>query len=755
MDCAECALKLEKGVSQLPGVAACSVSFATSQLSLTFDPQVLNTAKVEERVRAIGYRVDKPPELRQGEQPADSTGVASWVRRHSHETLLALAGLCTAAGFGAQLLNPTGRTATACFLAAILLGGYHVARRAAASLRFNRQMDINVLMTLAVIGAALIGQWAEAATVVLLFSIGELLEATTMDRARRSIRSLMALAPSHAVVLRPCLDCAGHLGQPLADGGLYEGGPCPWCEPHELAMPVEEVAVGETVLVRPGERIAVDGVVLSGHSAVNQAPITGESMPVDKDAGDELFAGSVNGGGVLTVQVTRLAADNTINRLIRMIQEAQEQRAPVQRWVDRFARVYTPAVVAAAAILAVVPPLLLGQPFLNTPTDVGWLYRSLTLLVIACPCALVLSTPVAIVSAITAAARHGVLVKGGAYLEALAGVRVIAFDKTGTLTVGQPALTAVQCRTHRAELAACSECNEVLALAAAVERRSEHPLALAVVRGAEDRRLLPAYAAAEAVQALAGRGVRGVVNGQGIGVSSHRYVHDLALCGSEDFCRQVQAVEAAGQTTMLVHDDQEVRGYLAVADQVRPDSAAAIAGLRQAGIQHIVMLTGDNAKAADAIAHRLGLDDVRAELLPQDKVAAVRDLAERHGAVAMVGDGVNDAPAMAAATVGIAMGGAGVDQALETADVVLMGDHLPLLPFVVRLSRSTRAIIVQNIAFSLLVKAVFMALALAGVATLWMAVFADVGASLIVVFNSMRLLRARPRQSTLSLAHLR
>jgi Cd2+/Zn2+-exporting ATPase len=741
MDCADCALKLEKGVHTLNGVTACTVSFATARMNLVYDPALVEMSQVARRVRAMGYSVAA------GSQPGGA-GHDSWLvrlRSHPRDAMTYLAGLLLLLAAGASLARLPQALVNGLLAASIALGGVFIFRKAWSSVRYNRELDINVLMTLAVVGALLIGEWAEAAVVVFLFSLGEALEGYTMDRARNAIRSLMSLAPAEATVLRPCLDCAGHLGRPLPGGGAYEGGPCPWCEPHEMAVPVEELAIGEVVLARPGERIPMDGVVLAGHSAVNQAPITGESLPVDKAPGDEIFAGSINGSGALELHVTRLAADNTLSRLIHMVEQAQAQKAPAQRWIDRFARVYTPAVVAIAAAVAVLPPLLFGQPLLDTASQTGWLYRSLTLLVIACPCALVISTPVSIVSAISAAARHGVLVKGGVHLETLARVRVVAFDKTGTLTVGRPVLTGAQCTAHAAETGeTCAACDDVLALAAAVERRSEHPLATAVVQAAEARSLNGRYAAAEDVEALAGQGVRGQVNGQHIGVSSHRHIHELDLGHGDAFCAQVQQVEAAGQTTMLLHDDEVIRGYLAVADQMRPGSAAAVAGLKAAGIERVVMLTGDNARTAQAIAAQAGIDEVRANLLPGDKVSAVEALLAEHGAVAMVGDGVNDAPALARATVGIAMGGAGSDQALETADIALMGDDLRLLPFLVRLSRQTRRVILQNVGFSLAIKALFLALALAGMATLWMAVFADVGASLLVILNGMRLLRARP-----------
>jgi Cd2+/Zn2+-exporting ATPase len=400
----------------------------------------------------------------------------------------------------------------------------------------------------------------------------------------------------------------------------------------------------------------------------------------------------------------------------------------------------------AALAVATIPPLLFGQPLVSQGGETGWLYRALALLVIACPCALVISTPVTIASALATAANHGVLIKGGAYLEALAGVRAMAFDKTGTLTMGQPALTAVQCTNHvpSDNGDACPTCDEVLALAAALERRSEHPLAQAVVQGAERRRLH--YPVAEAVQAVAGRGIRGRVNGLELEISSHRHAHELELCHAPEFCRVVVDREASGQTTMILHDSLGPRGYLAVADQVRQESAAMAAALHQLGIERLVMLTGDNEATAQTIGALVGVDQVQANLLPQEKLGAIRELQHRYGSVAMVGDGVNDTPAMAAADVSIAMGAAGTDQALETADIALMGDDLSKLPFAVQLSHSARSIVFQNIAFALLIKTLFMVLAIAGVATLWMAVFADVGASLIVILNGMRLLRARPDQ---------
>jgi Cd2+/Zn2+-exporting ATPase len=470
---------------------------------------------------------------------------------------------------------------------------------------------------------------------------------------------------------------------------------------------------------------------------------------VDKSPGYEVYAGTVNGQGALTLRVTRLAADTTIARIIKMVEEAQAQKAPAQRFVDRFARVYTPAVIVVAAGVAVLPPL---AGWLSGVGSFGalfadWVYRALVLLVIACPCALVISTPVSIVSAIASAARSGVLIKGGAHLEALGSLKVVAFDKTGTLTSGQPRVVDVRCADHQEGLAwsACPSCRQMLADAAAIERRSEHPLALAVVQAAEEGGLTSALPAAEAVEAVTGRGVRGRVNGHSLTVGTHTYIHEShPELVSGPLCDAVHAAQAAGQTVMVIRDDCcGVRGYIAVADTLRPGVPEVMGALERAGIERRVMLTGDNLATARAIASAAGVDDVQAELLPDRKVAAIEALLERYESVAMVGDGVNDAPALARATVGIAMGAAGTDTALETADVALMADDLSKLPFAVRLSRKARAIIRQNVALSLGIKAIFLILALSGAATLWMAVFADMGASLIVTFNGMRLLRER------------
>jgi Zn2+/Cd2+-exporting ATPase len=748
MDCADCATKLEQGVGRLDGVLFCSVNFAAAKMRVEYDAERLGPEAVHTRVKKMGYdvRAAGVPPAGGGASPATaagtrSSGLLGRVRSRPRDFLTLLSGLLLllalaieAAGVGPEWLT------SAVLALSMVAGGYYVFRKGITNVWLTRQLDINFLMTIAALGAAAIGEWAEAALVVFLFSLGETLEGYTMDRARNSIRSLMQLAPPEATLLAVCLDCEEHVGRALPDGTPYTSGACPWCA-HETRVPVGDLAVGDRILVKPGERIAMDGQILAGASAVNQAPITGESVPVEKQPGSDVFAGSINGAGALEVEVSRLAADNTISRIIHMVEEAQAQKAPAQRWIDKFARYYTPAVVAFAMLVAVVPPLFFGQPFLDPGDGThGWLYRALALLITACPCALVISIPVSIVSGISRAAQLGVLIKGGAYLEAAGNLRVIAFDKTGTLTRGEPAVTSVISLNGAGE-------DGVLQVAAAVESRSEHPLARAIVRRAEARSL--AYQPAEDFRALLGRGAEGRVHGQTARVGNLALFADAGIALPATATGGVAELEQAGNTVMLVQGamasgrDPEVLGLVAVADTIRPEARAATAALKAAGIRHTVMLTGDNERTARAIAEQAGVDDVRANLLPDGKVQSIEQLMDEYGRVAMVGDGVNDAPALARSTVGIAMGGAGTDQALETADIVLMGDDLLKLPFAIRLSRRTLSVLRQNIAFSLLVKAVVMVLVLTGAATLWMAVFADVGTSLIVIANGMRLLRVK------------
>ncbi len=744
MDCANCALALERGIAQLEGVDHVQVNFTTATLEARGSFELED---VVGRVEALGYRVAETPVENgpvQAHRP-DLGGVPGFVRyllanRQTRVALIAALFLLLSAPLSFVALPIAHWSRLALQGGVVVLAGYPIARKGVRSLLVARQITIDLLMSIATLGALLIGETGEAATVILLFAIGEALEGYTAERARHSLRELLALKPDQANVLRPCMDCEEHLGQ-----GGYAGGACPFCGAHPVWVPVEQVGVGERVLVRPGERIPVDGQVAEGTSLVDQAPVTGESVLVTKAPGDEIYAGTLNGDGALEVTVTRPAGDSTISRIVRLVEQAQMQRAPVERFVDRFATWYTPGVVALAAALALLPPLLLGAPFFDLPDGTrGWLYRALALLIVACPCALVISTPVTVVSALISLARRGVLVKGGAFLDALARVRVFAFDKTGTLTRGQPVVTGSHTLDCPPDQARCLACDDMLAMAAAVESRSDHPLAQAILAEVQTRRIAHSYPSAEGVQAIAGQGVQGTLNGSTIIVGRHTMFHDGPYQRCDEIHDHVQSAEANGETVMLVSKDDVVVGYVSVADVPRPSSREALRALKAIDPElRTVMLTGDNLTVAYKVADSVGLvDEVRAGLLPEDKLGAVESLREGYGPVAMVGDGVNDAPALAAATVGIAMGGAGSAQAMETADVVLMQDDLTHLPEVVRASRRTQGIIRQNIAFSLAIKAAFLLLTLPGWATLWMAVFADMGASLLVTLNGMRMLRA-------------
>ena len=580
-------------------------------------------------------------------------------------------------------------------VAAAVIGSVFPAQRAWQSIR-RFSLDINVLMVIAVLGAMAIGEYEEAAMVVTLFAAAQWLEAQSLDRARQAIGRLLDLAPS-AVLVR---DDAG-----------------------ERLISIESVSPGALMIVRPGEKFALDGIVRHGHSDVNQAPITGESLPVEKAEGDEVFAGTINGHGALTVAVTRRRRDTTLARIVNLVESAQAKRAPLQTFIDRFAAWYTPSIIVLAALVAAVPLVAANQPF-----DV-WMYRALVLLVVSCPCALVISTPVSIVSALAGAARQGVLVKGGIHLERLATVRVVAFDKTGTVTTGHLTLDAVQ------PLAGCSE-NELLGAAASVESQSEHPIAAAIL--AEARRRRVALQTPGEVQALPGLGVEGRVGEDDIVCGTPRLFASRNLLTSEA-AAVAQALASRGMSPVIVSRSGRPIGVLGVTDRPKSGAAQVMSELRAEGVSRVAMLTGDHDAAAQATGAQIGVDDVRSAQMPQDKVTAVEELRHAHGAIAMVGDGVNDAPALAAADVGIVMGAMGSDAALETADIALMTDELPKVPYTIRLSRATLANIRVNVAISLGLKAAFVIMAVAGVATLWMAVLADTGASALVVANAVRL----------------
>lgn len=568
------------------------------------------------------------------------------------------------------------------------------------------QFDMKTLMTIAVIGAAFIGEWGEGATVVILFAISEALETYSMDKARQSIRSLMDIAPKEALIRR------GN---------------------QEMMVEVDDIQLGDIMIVKPGQKIAMDGIVVKGVSSVNQAAITGESVPVAKAAEDEVFAGTLNEEGLLEVKVTKHVDDTTIAKIIHLVEEAQAERAPSQAFVDKFAKYYTPLIMLIALGVAVVPPLFFGADW-DT-----WIYQGLAALVVGCPCALVISTPVAIVTAIGNAAKNGVLIKGGIHLEEMGAIKAIAFDKTGTLTKGIPMVTDYLPQSH-------ANSNELLSIAAALEKGSQHPLASAIMKKAEDENAAYQDISIEEFSSITGKGIKGIFQNQMYYVGSPNLFEELLSNGiPSELKATIARLQKQGKTVMAAGTSKEVLGLIAVADVLRENSKNVIGNLHSMGIQKNIMLTGDNEGTANAIGEQVGVSDIKAELLPQDKLRYIKDLRKKYDRVAMVGDGVNDAPALAASTVGIAMGGAGTDTALETADIALMADDLGKLPFTVKLSRKALSIIKQNITFSLGIKLVALLLVIPGWLTLWIAIFADMGATLIVTLNGLRLLRIKDK----------
>jgi Zn2+/Cd2+-exporting ATPase len=683
MDCASCAATVEKRVGQLPGMHRAVVNFAAGRLDAEHDPS-LSLEKIEKAVRDAGYGVERAQEIEKTPFWRTQRAITVFV-----SALLFLLGLALGLAGAPEVAS------VAAFLTAIVVGGVPIFRAAIAGLR-ARHMDMNVLMSAATIGAVGIGEWAEAASVVVLFAAGNALQVYAIDRTRGAVRALARLAPDEVLVRR---------------GG------------SESLVGADQVAVGERVVVRPGERLALDGEVIEGRTTVDESPVTGESTPVEKGSGDAVYSGSLNGGGGVLLRVLREASDSTLQRIARLVEEAQATKAPAEQFVDRFSRFYTPIVVAVAVVLAVVPPLLGGE--FGT-----WFYRALALLIIACPCALVISTPVTVVSGIGAASRRGILVKGGAALEAAGRLKALAFDKTGTLTEGRPVVSRVVPLYGRDEA-------EVLSLAAALERRSEHPLAHAILSAADGANLPPVAS----FRSAAGRGAEGDVGGKGYLIGSTRLFSErrIPLDGATE---ALGAVEAAGETPVILGSEGVPLAVIGIADAVRPDARTTLDSLREAGVGELVMLTGDAEAPAKRIAEELGVS-YRAQLLPEQKVEAVRELVSKHGDAGMVGDGVNDAPALAASSVGFAMGVAGTDVALETADVALMQDDLPKLAEGVRLSRSAEAIIKQNMAVSILIKGLFVLLAPFGLVALWLAVLADMGTSIAVTLNGLRLFRAK------------
>lgn len=691
LDCADCAAKLERRILQVSGVESVQVVFATSKLTVDYRG---DTAEILTAIEQMGYSGQLDDGCLHRPEEVSFWKNNKYVIPTAVSLLLLLLGLVT------ERMTVSGLVPAAFFLTGIILGGYWPAKNGISVLFNAHELDMNILMTIAVAGAAVIGQLEEAAAVVFLFSLGNALQGYTLDKTRNSIRALMDITPPEALVNR---------------NGIL------------MTVPVEHIVVKDVITVRPGERIPMDGKVVNGFSSVNQAPITGESIPVEKRIGDEVYAGTINERGSLDIEATRLAQDNTIARIIAMVEEAQGQRAPSQQFVDRFAKYYTPIVIVGAVLVAAVPTLLFGQPFHK------WFYEAMATLLVACPCALVISTPVSIVSAIGSAAKSGVLIKGGIYLEEAGALSVIAFDKTGTLTIGKPAVTDIIALNGYSE-------QEIVAISAAIESRSEHPLGEAIIKYAIDQKVnTPIITNFEAVL---GKGARGEVDGKPYQIGNVRFFTELGinLQKAED---KITALQNQGKTVMVLGSENEILGLLVVADVIRSNTRAAIDSLKRAGIKKTVMLTGDNQGTAQAIAAQVGIDEFKANLLPEDKVNTMQELLVQYQKVAMVGDGVNDAPAMAVSTVGIAMGVAGTDAALETADIALMADDLTKLSYAINLSRKTLSIIKQNITLALIIKGLILLLVFPGWLTLWLAVAGDMGSSLLVTLNGMRLLRAK------------
>ncbi|RLQ05722.1 heavy metal translocating P-type ATPase [Geobacillus sp. FSL K6-0789] len=689
--CANCAAKFENNVKSLPGVQDAKVNFGASKIT------VWGTTTIEELEKAGAFE-----NLKVREDKEKSVKREPFWKQKENIKVYISAVLLVISWFLGKQYGEEHIFATIGYAAAILIGGYSLFIKGFKNLvRLN--FDMNTLMTVAILGAAAIGEWGEGATVVILFAISEALERYSMDKARQSIESLMDIAPKEALIRR------GN---------------------EEMMVPVDDIQVGDIMIVKPGQKLAMDGIVIKGTSTLNQAAITGESVPVTKTVGDEVFAGTLNEEGLLEVKVTKRVEDTTLSKIIHLVEEAQAERAPSQAFVDRFAKYYTPAIIIFALLLAVIPPLFMGADWSE------WIYRGLAVLVVGCPCALVISTPVSIVTAIGNAAKNGVLIKGGIYLEEAGSLKVIAFDKTGTLTKGIPSVTDVV--TYNGNE------NELMTITAAIEKGSQHPLASAIIRKAEEDGLNFNDVSVEEFQSITGKGVKAKVNNAMYYVGSPGLFEELLPNGIQsEIKEQITTLQIQGKTVMALGTEKEILALIAVADEIRESSKEVIRKLHQVGIEKTVMLTGDNQRTAEAIGKQVGVSDIKADLLPEDKLNFIKELRDKYRSVAMVGDGVNDAPALAASTVGVAMGGAGTDTALETADIVLMSDDLSKLPYTIKLSRKALAIIKQNITFSLGIKALALLLIVPGWLTLWLAVFADMGATLIVTLNSMRLLKVK------------
>ncbi|MTD30616.1 heavy metal translocating P-type ATPase [Planomicrobium sp. YIM 101495] len=697
--CANCAGKFERNVQQLPGVEEAKVNFGASKLSVS------GKTTIEELERAGAFEnlkvLPEKPILKDDDSTVPVVKPSFFKKYRS----LTIASTFLLLALSATVFFEEGSPVPPLlFVASMLASGTQLFKTGFSNL-LKLEFDMKTLMTVAVLGGAAIGEWTEIAIVVILFALSEELERFSMDRARSSIRSLMDIVPKQAIVRR--------------DG-------------VELTIPVGQIVIGDTMIVKPGQKIAMDGRILRGHSSINQASITGESVPVDKSTDDNVFAGTLNGEGLLEIAITKLVEDTTIAKIIHLVEEAQGERAPAQAFVDRFAKYYTPVIMAVAALVVVVPPV-----FFDAPWEI-WIYQGLAVLVVGCPCALVISTPIAIVSAIGNAAKQGVLIKGGIHLEEMGTVKAIAFDKTGTLTKGVPAVTDfIQLDNTHSE-------QDIWAIVAALEHRAQHPLASAFLKGAEAAGANHETLHVEGFASITGKGITGVIAGITYQIGSPKLFSETnADLLSDDVRAQLGTLQQQGKTVMFAGTEQGLLALFAVADEVRETSKSTIAKLHALGMKQTIMLTGDNKGTAEAIGAAVGVRNVYADLMPEQKLDAIKQLKKDYEKVAMVGDGVNDAPALAASTVGIAMGGAGTDTALETADIALMADDLQKLPFTIKLSRKTLAIIKANIIFAISIKFVALLLVVPGWLTLWIAIASDMGATLLVALNGMRLMRVK------------
>ncbi|MGX5791431.1 heavy metal translocating P-type ATPase [Staphylococcus equorum] len=698
--CANCAGKFENNVKKLPNVHDASVNFGSSQIS------VQGEASIEELEKAGAFENLKVI-------PKTTTRTTSYSKDKQEEKLpfykkhstLIYSVLFMSLGFISMFINGNENIVTALlFITSMIVGSASMITTGLKNL-IQLEFDMRTLMTIAVIGGVIIGEWAEVSVVVILFSISESLERFSMDRARASITSLMDVAPNKALIKR---------------------------NNQEMTVYVDDIVVGDIMIVKPGQKIAMDGIIIDGYSSINQAAITGESVPVEKYKDDDVFAGTLNEEGFLEVKITKRVEDTTLSKIIHLVEEAQAERAPSQAFVDKFAKYYTPVIIAIAAMVAVLPSL-----FFEASWD-KWIYQGLAVLVVGCPCALVISTPIAIVSAIGNAAKKGVLVKGGIYLEEIGALKAIAFDKTGTLTKGVPVVTDFKVINNRVDG------REIMSIITALEHRSQHPLASAIMSKANTEHISYSDIIVEDFSSITGKGIKGRIDGRMTYVGNSKMFSELLTANNENKLRNlIFSLQEQGKTVMLAGTDKGVEAIIAVADEVRETSQQALHKIHQVSIVNTVMLTGDNQNTAGAIGNQVGVTDIKAELLPEDKLKVIKQLKSKYKHVAMVGDGVNDAPALAASTVGVAMGGAGMDVALETADVVLMGDDLNKLPFTIKLSRKTLNIIKANITFAIIIKIIALLLVIPGWLTLWIAILSDMGATLLVALNGMRLMRVK------------